>query len=262
MIKKRFLWLPLLCLMLTACGAPAASAEPVELRGFAAASMQESLDSVIALYRDAEPEVTVLPTYDSSGTLLRQIQEGAGCDVFISAAPQQMDALDREGALLEDTRLNLLENRVVLAVPEGDPKGIVSFDQLAELLARGDVLLAMGNSSVPAGQYTQRILTFYGLEETSLAASGVLTYGSNVKEVTVQVVEGAVDCGVIYATDAFSAGLTAVDTATAEMCGQVLYPAAVTAASPHPEEAQAFLRFLSTAEAAAAFVRVGFTPLT
>ena len=163
MIKKRFLWLPLLCLMLTACGAPAASAEPVELRVFAAASMQESLDSVIALYRDAEPEVTVLPTYDSSGTLLRQIQEGAGCDVFISAAPQQMDALDREGALLEDTRLNLLENRVVLAVPEGDPKGIVSFDQLAELLARGDVLLAMGNSSVPAGQYTQRILTFYGL---------------------------------------------------------------------------------------------------
>ena len=71
MIKKRFLWLPLLCLMLTACGAPAASAEPVELRVFAAASMQESLDSVIALYRDAEPEVTVLPTYDSSGTLLR-----------------------------------------------------------------------------------------------------------------------------------------------------------------------------------------------
>ena len=255
MIKKRFLWLPLLCLMLTACGAPAASAEPVELRVFAAASMQESLDSVIALYRDAEPEVTVLPTYDSSGTLLRQIQEGAGCDVFLSAAPQQMDALDREGALLEDTRLNLLENRVVLAVPEGDPKGIVSFDQLAELLARGDVLLAMGNSSVPAGQYTQRILTFYGLEETSLAASGVLTYGSNVKE-------GAVDCGVIYATDAFSAGLTAVDTATAEMCGQVLYPAAVTAASPHPEEARAFLRFLSTAGAAAAFVRVGFTPLT
>ena len=135
------------------------------------------------------------------------------------------------------TRLDLLENKVTLAVPEGNPKGIESFDQLAGLLASGDVFLAMGNSDVPVGQYTQKIFTYYGLNEETLASSGVLTYGSNVKEVTTQVSEGTVDCGVIYATDAFSAGLTVVDEATAEMCGQVIYPAAVMKNSANPDAA-------------------------
>lgn len=268
-----------MALALTACSGSAdtdsttddtteTTAEPVELHVFAAASMQESLDQVIEAYKAVAPEVAVVATYDSSGTLKTQIQEGADCDVFISAAPKQMNQLDAEGGeentegldlVNSATRLDLLENKVTLAVPEGNPKGIESFDQLAELLASGDVFLAMGNSDVPVGQYTQKIFTYYGLNEETLASSGVLTYGSNVKEVTTQVSEGTVDCGVIYATDAFSAGLTVVDEATAEMCGQVIYPAAVMKNSANPDAAKAFLDFLSTDEAMACFEAVGFS---
>ena len=270
-----------MALALTACSGSAdtdsttddtteTTAEPVELHVFAAASMQESLDQVIEAYKAVAPEVAVVATYDSSGTLKTQIQEGADCDVFISAAPKQMNQLDAEGGeentegldlVNSATRLDLLENKVTLAVPEGNPKGIESFDQLADLLASGDVFLAMGNSDVPVGQYTQKIFTYYGLNEETLASSGVLTYGSNVKEVTTQVSEGTVDCGVIYATDAFSAGLTVVDEATAEMCGQVIYPAAVMKNSANPDAAKAFLDFLSTDEAMACFEAVGFSPM-
>ena len=262
-----------MALALTACGGSAdtdstttddtteTTAKPVELYVFAAASMQESLDQVIEAYKAVAPEVAVVATYDSSGTLKTQIQEGADCDVFISAAPKQMNQLDAEGGEENTEGLDLLENKVTLAVPEGNPKGIESFDQLAELLASGDVFLAMGNSDVPVGQYTQKIFTYYGLNEETLASSGVLTYGSNVKEVTTQVSEGTVDCGVIYATDAFSAGLTVVDEATAEMCGQVIYPAAVMKNSANPDAAKAFLDFLSTDEAMACFEAVGFSPM-
>ena len=119
----------------------------------------------------------------------------------------------------------------------------------------------MGHSEVPVGQYTQKIFAYYGLDEDALASSGVLTYGSNVKEVTTYVSEGTVDCGIIYATDAFSAGLTVVDEATADMCGQVIYPAAVLKNSASPDEARAFLDFLSTDEAMACFQAVGFSPM-
>lgn len=257
-----------LALSLTACGGnsePEAdadkepSAQPVELTVFAAASMTETLDQIIELYKGVAPEVTVVPSYASSGDLLKQIQEGAVCDLFISAAPKQMNALEESGLLLEGTRLDLLENKVTLAVPEGNPKGMESFDQLAELLNSGDVFLAMGNSDVPVGQYTQKIFAYYGIDEA--AVSGSLTYGSNVKEVTTQISEDVVDCGIIYATDAFSAGLEVVDEATADMCGQVIYPAAVLADSQHSDAAKAFLAFLQTDEASAVFESVGFTPL-
>ena len=263
-------------LALAACGgqdAPAEDAtedgaEPVEVYVFAAASLEESLNEVIDLYKETAPDVTVVASYESSGTLKTQIQEGAECDVFVSAAPKQMNQLDAQGGaentegldLVDSaTRLDLLENKVCLAVPEGNPKSIASFDQLAELLRSGDVFLAMGNSDVPVGQYTQKIFGYYGLDEGAIASC--LTYGSNVKEVTTQVSEGTVDCGVIYATDAFSAGLTWVDEATAEMCGQVIYPAAVMKNSAHPDEAKAFLDFLSTDEALACFEKVGFSSM-
>ena len=122
-------------------------------------------------------------------------------------------------------------------------------------------LLVMGNSDVPVGQYTQKILAFYGLDEEKLADAGLITYGTNVKEVTTQVSAGSVNCGVVYCTDAFSAGLTVVDSASAEMCGQVIYPAAVMKNSAHPAEAQAFLDYLSSPEAMAIFEAVGFAPV-
>ena len=261
-------------LSLTACGGPEKeepAAEPVELFVFAAASMTETMNRMIGMYRDVAPNVTITPTYDSSGTLLKQIKEGAECDLFISAAPKQINALDgflKDDAdknpdgldmILQGSRLDLLENKVTLVVPEGNPKGIETFDQLAELLKSGSVMLAMGNSDVPVGQYTLKIFAYYGIDES--AVSGNLTYGSNVKEVTTQVSEGAVDCGVIYATDAFSAGLTVVDDATAGMCGQVIYPAAVLKDSRHPGEAQDFLDYLAGSDAGAVFASVGFTAL-
>ena len=269
-----------MALALTACGGTETAdtqeagtetedtAEAVELYVFAAASLTESLDQIIEQYKEVAPGVTIVPTYDSSGTLKTQIQEGADCDVFLSAAPKQMNQLDAEGGeentegldfVDSATRLDLLENKVALAVPEGNPAGIETFDQLAELLKSGGVALAIGNSDVPVGQYTQKIFSYYGLDEAAIA--DCLTYGSNVKEVTTQVSEGAVDCGIIYATDAFSAGLTVVDGATVDMCGQVIYPAAVLKNSQHPDEAKAFLAYLQTEDAAAVFVSVGFTPL-
>lgn len=250
-----------------------AGEEPVELVVYAAASMTETLSAIAEQYKDVAPNVTLVYNFASSGDLLKQIQEGADCDLFISAAPKQMNALDgslKDDAdknpngldeIVVDSRIDLLENKVTLAVPDGNPKGIESFDQLAELLKSGDVFLAMGNSDVPVGQYTQKIFDYYGLNEEEMAASGVLTYGSNVKEVTTHVSEAAVDCGIIYATDAFSAGLSVVDGATAEMCGQVIYPAAVLKNSRHPDEAQAFLDYLTGDEADAVFESVGFTPL-
>lgn len=245
--------------------------EPIELIVFAAASMTETMNQLKEMYEQNNPNVTVTYNFDSSGKLLTQIKEGADCDLFVSAALKQMDAVD--GSLKDDTeknpdgldlivtdsRVDLLENKVTLTVPEGNPKSIESFDQLAELLKSGDVLLAMGNSDVPVGQYTMKIFDYYGLDEAALAASGVLTYGSNVKEVASQVSEAAADCGIIYATDAFSAGLTVVDSATPEMCGQVIYPAAVLKGDKE-DAAQDFLAYLQTDAAMTVFESVGFSP--
>ena len=249
------------------------SAQAIELTVFAAASMTETLNRIAEDYKTVEPNVSLTFNFASSGDLLSQIKEGADCDVFISAAPKQMNALDgslKDDAdknpdgldeLLEGTRIDLLENKVVLAVPEGNPKNIDSFDKLADRLGAGEGFLAIGNSDVPVGQYTRKIFAHYGLDEQSLADAGVLTYGSNVKEVTTQVIEGAVDCGIIYATDAYSAGLESVDEATADMCGQVIYPAAVLRNSAHPDEAKAFLDYLTGEDAGKVFESVGFTPL-
>jgi molybdate transport system substrate-binding protein len=285
-MKKLFAMLiaAAMVLGLAACAAPAAEpapteepaapeetvpeAEPVELIVFAAASMTETMNQIAELYKTVAPNVTLTYNFDSSGTLKTQIQEGAECDLFISAGQKQMNQLDitadpevntdKLDFVLEGTRVNLLENRVTLCVPEGNPKDIKSFDDLADKLKEGSVLMAMGNSDVPVGQYTQKILAFYGLDEEKLAKDGVITYGTNVKEVTTQVTEASVDCGVVYCTDAFSAGLTPVDYATKEMCGQVIYPAAVLNVSKNQEAAKEFLAYLQTDEAMKVFEAVGF----
>lgn len=235
---------------------------------FAAASMTETLNQIKESY-EKDHNVTLTFNFDSSGTLKTQIQEGADCDLFISAGQKQMNQLDitadkevnTEGLdfVASDSRVNLLENKVVLVVPEGNPKGIQGFDDLAAKLADGSVLMAMGNSDVPVGQYTQKILAYYKLDETALANAGTITYGTNVKEVTTQVSEGSVDCGIVYCTDAFSAGLTVVDSATKDMCGQVIYPAAVMKNAKHADAAKAFLEYLQSDAAMKVFENVGFS---
>ena len=268
---KKVLALVLVLAMVLAAGMAAAETAKTEVIVFAAASLTESLTEIKALYEAENPDIELVFNFDSSGTLKTQIQEGAVCDLFISAAPKQMNQLDlskdeeknpdRLDFVLEGSRTDLLENKVALVVPEGNPKGIESFDALAAVLKDGEILMAMGNADVPVGQYTQKILAYYELNEEELAAAGKLTYGTNVKEVTTQVVQASVDCGVVYGTDAFSAGLAVIDTATAEMCGQVIYPAAVMKNSAVPEAARAFLDYLRSEAATTVFEGIGFTAI-
>jgi len=274
-----------LALSVTSCdkrNAPARSAFGTQSAGlvvFAAASMTETMEQIAGLYKKKAPNVKLTYNFDSSGTLKTQIQEGAECDIFISAGQRQMDQLDitanaavnAEGLdfVFPGTRINFLENKVTLCVPKGNPANITSFADLADKLANTNIptpdsrlptpiLLAMGNSDVPVGQYTQRILKFFNLDEKALANSGRITYGSNVKEVTTQISASSVSCGVVYRTDAYSAGLEIADYATVEMCGQVIYPAAIMKGGKNPEAAAAFLEYLQTDEALAVFEKVGF----
>ncbi len=186
--------------------------EKVHLTVFAAASMTETLNQLKTEYEKQHPDVELTFNYDSSGTLKKQIQNGAECDIFISAAQKQMNQLD-----------------------------------------------GSKDATAPVGQYTEKILKFYNLDEKAIASAGNITYGSNVKEVTTQVLEGSADCGVVYATDAFSAKLKPVDQATKEMCGQVIYPAAVLKNSKQQDAAKDFLKFLQSDEAMKVFESVGFS---
>ena len=269
-----FLLAVMMLFALAACGndkaqaeVEAAEAEEITLYVFAAASMTETLDQIIELYKAEAPNVTIVPTYDSSGTLKTQIQEGAECDLFISAAQKQMNqldaAVDAEGGntdgldfVLSDSRVNLLENKVVLAVPDENKANIQSFEDLGTDKL---TLLCIGNEDVPVGAYSEEILTTLGILDT-LKASNKLTYGSNVKEVTTQVKEGTVDAGIIYATDAFSADLKVVAQADSALCRQVIYPAAVMKNTQHEQAARDFLAFLQSDAAMQVFQSVGFAP--
>ena len=242
-----------------------AEAAEVTLNVFAAASMTETLTEIQEMYKEVVPNVTLVFNFDSSGTLKTQIQEGADCDVFISAAQKQMNQLDKDADpevntegldyVLEGTRINLLENKVVLAVPDGNPKGIESF---ADLGTDKLSLLALGNEDVPVGQYSEEILTNLGMLD-QLEQENKITYGSNVKEVTTQVSEAAADAGIIYATDAYSAGLPVVAQADDTMRKQVIYPAAVLNISENQDAAEAFLDYLKTDDCMKVFEEVGFT---
>ena len=259
---KEFAVCALLLLSVFFVAGRASAAEPTELVVFGAASMTETLTQITELYKKAEPNVKLTFNFDSSGTLKTQIEEGAVCDLFISASQKQMNQLDiasdknekKLDFVLEGTRVNLLENRVVLVVPKGNPAGVKDFKDVRTDAVR---LVALGNDDVPVGQYSREIFTNMGLWD---GMQKKITFGSNVKEVTTQVQEGAADCGVIYATDAASAGLTVVAPAPeGTLKTPVVYPAAVMKSGKHPEAAKKFLEFLRTPECAKVFEAVGFS---
>lgn len=245
-----------------------AERENARLVVFAAASLTETLSEIGKSYESAHPGTKVVFNFDSSGTLKTQIAEGAVCDIFISAAPKQMDQLDigagearnpkKLDHVLSESRVNLLENKVVLAVSKSGSSELKSFDDLAAALKEHRVFLAIGNSDVPVGQYTLRIFDYYGINMDDLFAHKSLTLGSNVKEVTAQIREGVADAGIVYATDAYSADLRIIDVATAEMAGQVVYPAAVLKNSKHRSQASEFLEYLKSGESKTVFESVGF----
>lgn len=227
--------------------------EQIDINVFAAASMQETLTELTDEYMNEHTDVNIQLNLDSSGTLKTQIEQGADCDIFISAAQKQMNELSEEKYVKDSTRVDLLENKVVLVVPEGNPKDIQSFKDIAD---KAD-LIALGNEDVPVGQYSAEILTNLNVLD-ELEQNSKITYGSNVKEVTTQVAEGAADCGIVYETDAFSAGLKYVDKAGTDLCKQAIYPAAVMNSSKNEQAAQDFLKYLESEHAGEVFESVGF----
>ena len=236
------------------------SIEETEIIVFAAASMSGVLLEVADLYRTENPYVNVIFNFDSSGTLRTQIQEGAEADVFISAATREMNQLEGDNLVSDGTRVDFLENQTVLVTAPGNPRGIENFADMVDALLAGDVLMAMGNMDVPVGRYAQEILIYFGLDHEDLARTGVITYGSNVREVATQVREASVDIGMVYLTDAVDFGLDVADIATSEMAGRVIYPAAVLRGSQNADAAQSFIDFMVGDTAMAVFVDWGFTP--
>ena len=230
--------------------------DPCTLHIFAAASMQETLTELEKTWSEMiEPDVELVFTFDSSGTLKTQIEEGAVCDIFISAAQKQMNQLEELGLIDAASRVDLLENKVALVVPEGDPAGIGGFEDLGtDKLS----LIALGNADVPVGQYSEEILTYMGLWD-SLNVEKKITFGTNVKDVVSQVKEGAVDCGIVYGTDAAAAGLEVVAFPPEGSHSPVIYPAAILANTEHAEQAERFMTFLQDLTAKGVFEAAGFT---
>ena len=231
-------------------------AEPCTLNVFAAASMTETLTELQGIWNTLyEPGIELVFTFDSSDTLKTQIEEGAVCDIFISAAQKQMDQLDELGMVNVDNRVDLLENKCVLVVPDGNPAGITSYEDLGTDKL---TMLALGGADVPVGQYSEEILTYMGLWD-QLNAEKKITFGSNVKEVTKTVSEMGADCGIVYGTDAAAAGLEVVAYPPEGSHSPVIYPAAVMANTEYPEQARRFFAFLRTRDAQAVFEAAGFT---
>lgn len=269
-MKKLMAILLSLTLSLGGCAAlaeaaPTATPAPVELVVFAAASMTESLTQIAELYKAVAPNVTLTFNFDSSGTLQTQIEEGAQADIFISAGQKQMNELDvsadaeknpkAQDFVLQGTRFDLLTNTVVLIVPEGSDKGITSFDDVATDKVS---LIALGNSDVPVGQYAQDIFTSLGVWD-QLNAEKKITFGSNVKEVLSQVESAAVDCGVVYISDATTGkGITVAATAPEGSHKPVNYPAAVLKTTQNEQAAKDFLAYLKGDECAKVFTDIGF----
>ena len=221
----------------------------------AAASLKNAYeDKLIPMFEEQYPGVTVEGTYDSSGKLQTQIEEGLEADVFMSAATKQMKALDDEGMIASDSIVNLLENKIVLIVPAGSDSKIDSFEKIGDAAS-----IALGDpESVPAGQYAKEALTNLNVWDS---IQDKVSFGTNVTEVLNQVAAASADAGIVYATDAASMADQVTVVAEApegSLEKKVIYPVAVVKATTHEDAAKAFVDFLQTPEAIAVFESYGF----
>ena len=234
----------------------AASGEETEILVAAAASLKNAYeDKLIPMFEEANPGVTVKGTYDSSGKLQTQIEEGLDADVFMSAAKKQMTALDEEGMIASDTITDLLENKIVLIVPAGNEKKLEKFEDIenADSIALGDP------ASVPAGQYSEEALTNLGIWDK---IQDKVSFGTNVTEVLNQVAAASADAGIVYATDAASMADKVDVVAEApegSLSKKVIYPVAVVKGTAHEEVAKEFVAFLQTDKAITVFEDYGFS---
>lgn len=228
--------------------------ERVELVVLAAASLTDVCSEIEARYEEANEGVDLIFSYGSSGALQVQIEEGAPADVFISAAKKQMTALDEQGLMAADSIVELLENKVVLIVPKGSEAGLTSFEDAAtdrvHMIGLGEI------GSVPVGQYSEEVFTTLGIWDDVQKKAN---YGSDVRTVLSWVETGAVECGVVYATDAYTTEeAEIVCEAPQGSCKPVIYPAGIVKASANTEEAVKFLRYLQEEESMELFESYGF----
>ncbi len=251
----RKLILALAVAIVMALAGSALAAERQTLLIAAAASLEHALsERLIPMFEAAHPGIRVEGTYDSSGKLQTQIEEGLEADLFLSAAAKQMNALKDAGLVNEGSIAPLLENRIVLIAPADSATAIDSFARIAEaeIIALGDP------ESVPAGQYAKEALTNLCVWE---AASAKASLGTNVTEVLSWVAEGSADVGIVYATDAASTDKVKVlcEAPEGSLSQRVIYPVGIVTASQKQEAAQAFLDFLKSEEALAVFEAYGFS---
>lgn len=250
--KVSFLALVMTILLLSAaCGVKEAA--PVSLTVSAAASLKGAMEEIATAYKVEKPHVTVTYNFGSSGSLQQQIEQGAEVDMFISAAAKQMDALQEKGLIAEDTRRDLLENKIVLIVP-ADAVGISDFKDLTSDKVNK---IAMGETkSVPAGQYAEEVLTKLNLME---AIKPKAVFGKDVKEVLTWVETGNADAGMVYETDAkVSDKVKVVAKAPEGIHKPVVYPVALIKAGKNTDAAKDYLSFLQSDKAKAVFEKYGF----
>ena len=222
----------------------------------AAASMQDALTDVQTLYQQKYPQTKIIFNFGSSGSLQHQIEQGAPIDLFISAAPQQMDNLAKKQLLLAETRQNLVENQMVLVVPKGDR----SIDRFTDLTEESIQQIALGEpNSVPAGQYAQEILTNLNIID---AVKSKAVYGKDVRQVLNYVATGNVDAGIVYRSDTVNNDrVEVVAIAPERTYSPVVYPIAIIKDSNNHQAAQQMLQFLLMTEAQAVFQQHGFIPI-
>lgn len=221
----------------------------------AAASLEYAFEEeLIPEFEETNPGVNIEGVYDSSGKLQQQIEAGLAADLFFSAAPTQMTALNEEGMIESETIENLLENKIVLIVPSDTDADFSSFEDIvdARIVAVGDP------ESVPAGQYAEESLKNLGLwDKVSAKAS----FGTNVTEVLNWVAESSADCGIVYATDAATTEKVKIvaEAPADSLKDPVLYPVALIKDAPNAEAARAFYEFILSDDAMSVFESYGFT---
>ena len=234
---------------------PKVTAKPVTLTISAAASLTEVMREIKTFYEKEKSNVTINYNFGASGALQQQIEQGANVDLFISAATKQMDVLQKKGLILDDTKVNLLGNTVVLIDKSDSTLAISEFKNLVN----SDIKkIALGEpKTVPVGQYSEEIFTSLSILDKIKEKA---VYGNNVKEVLTWVETGNVEAGVVYGTDAkTSKKVKIVAIAGKDLYNTpVVYPVAVIKASKNVDDTKAFLKFLSGDKAKAVFVKYGF----
>ena len=253
---KRLKFLSTLCclsLLLTGCSSSTKKEDKTsELNISAAASLKEAMADLEAAYTSKNPEVSFVINYGSSGSLQQQIEQGAPCDLFISAGEKQMTALEEEGLLLDGTNKDLVKNSLVL-VTSNDSE-ISSIDSLnSDAVSK----IALGEpSSVPAGKYADETLTSLAIKDS---LNNKLVFAKDVKEVLAWTASGNADAGFVYLSDALSSdGVKIVETISEEYHSPITYPVAIIKDSDDIDAAKAFEDFLFTDEAQEIFEKYGY----